>query len=156
MDINTASLILTESIVQDQKFIDVKKLALQVLEEKFQAEFTARDEALKLFSKKQVEMETVVNEKAELTIDYTALNIEKENLETESLAHITEKAELETALTEKETKITELEDETLAKDLAVLALIAEKAVLAEEIAKLKEVPVVVDVVVPVVDEKIPV
>lgn len=87
IDINLANQILSEEIVNTEKKSDIIKLALSILENKFQADFTVRDEAVKsasdaqqLVNKKDGEINQLLSDLQEHKNVIKERGIEKENL----------------------------------------------------------------------------
>lgn len=93
-DINEAHKILTENIAAKQKALDATQLALDILTNTFQAEFSARDSALDLFNKARQghqEEKTVWDaEKANLTSEIEDLQKRLTPLEKEAMPIISE------------------------------------------------------------------
>lgn len=79
MDIDTASRILSESIAKDEELIKVKRLALNLLANTFEGEFTARDEALGKLSEKEERIVDLMQSNGNLEHD---LKIAREEIQT--------------------------------------------------------------------------
>ena len=93
MDIQQASDSIAGALITKQKEIDALSLASSILSDKFSAEFTARDQALKELSETHGKLNTeksataqIISEKSALETAYNNALAEKDALISESVA----------------------------------------------------------------------
>ena len=135
MDIQQAKDFLSGMNITLQKQIDANTLAIQILDETFQAEFTSRDLAVQQVSGLISEKEALQTAKNMAIADKDAIIAEKEEVIAEKEGQLqTQAVTMQEVLAEKE----RLAEEVVAKEARIAELEAENTELKKPVEILEE------------------
>ena len=109
MDITQARDFIQGKIIEKQKEIDAFNLALSILSNTFQVEFTSRDEAIKQAQQRSQQIDVLHTEKSGLETEKSALLTQKSSLETDNTALIEQNTILSNEKMALEVRVTDLE-----------------------------------------------